>query len=81
MDRLISCEFNMDNACVELKFANYSIIAIDTIAVENEVADNMYQRSELDYLIYNDPVAYAELILNGNPEAYLKTVTEYKSLY
>ena len=58
-----------------------SMIAIDTIAVENEVADNMYQRSELDYLIYNDPVAYAELILNGNPEAYLKTVTEYKSLY
>ena len=57
------------------------MIAIDTIAVENEVADNMYQRSELDYLIYNDPVAYAELILNGNPEAYLKTVTDYKSLY
>lgn len=57
------------------------MIAIDTIAVENEVADNVYQRSELDYLIYNDPVAYAELILNGNPEAYLKTVTEYKSLY
>ena len=57
------------------------MIAIDTIAVENEVADNMYQRLELDYLIYNDPVAYAELILNGNPEVYLKTVTEYKSLY
>ena len=81
MDRLISCKFNMDTACVELKFADGSMIAIDTIAVENEVADNMYQRSELDYLIYNDPVAYAELILNGNPEAYLKTVTEYKSLY
>ena len=59
MDRLISCEFNMDTACVELKFANGSIIAIDTIAVENKVADNMYQRSELDYLIYNDPVGYA----------------------
>lgn len=81
MDRLISCEFNMDNACVELKFLDGSMIAMDTIAVENEVADNMYQRSELDYLIYNDPVAYAELILNGNPEAYLKTVTEYNSLY
>lgn len=25
MDRLISCEFNMDTACVELKFANGSI--------------------------------------------------------
>ena len=46
MDRLISCEFNMDNACVELKFLDGSMIAIDTIAVENEVADNMYQRSE-----------------------------------
>ena len=57
------------------------MLQFNTIAVENEVADNMYQRSELDYLIYNDPVAYAELILNGNPEAYLKTVTEYKSLY
>ena len=58
MDRLISCEFNMDTACVELKFLDGSMIAIDTIAVENEVADNMYQRSELDYLIYNDPVGY-----------------------
>ena len=61
MDRLISCEFNMDNACVELKFLDGSMIAIDTIAVENEVADNMYQRSELDYLIYNDPVGYCLL--------------------
>ena len=80
MDRLISCECNMDTACVELKFLDGSMIAIDTIAVENEVADNMYQRSELDYLIYNDPIGYADLILNGNPETYLKTVTEYKPL-
>ena len=81
MERLISCEFNIDTACVELKFFDGSIIAIDTIAVENEVADNMYQRLELDYLIYNNSVGYADLILNGDPEAYLKTVTEYKSLY
>jgi len=80
MTHLISCEFNMDTACVELKFTNGSMIAIDTIAVENEVADNMYQRSELDYLIYNAPLEYADLILNGDPEAYLKTVTEYKPL-
>ena len=75
--KILSCAFNMDNACVELKFDNGSMIAIDTIAVENEVADNMYQRSEIDYLIYNDSVAYAELILNGDTETYLKTVTEY----
>lgn len=78
--KILSCAFNMDTACVELKFDDGSMIAIDTIAVENEVADNMYQRSELDYLIYNDPIGYAELILNGDPETYLKTVTEYKPL-
>ena len=70
----------MDNACVELKFLDGSMIAIDTIAVENEVSDNLYQRSELDYLIYNDPLAYAELMLNGDPETYLKTVTECEPL-
>ena len=78
MDRLISVEFNMDTTCVELKFLDGSMIAMDTIAVENEIANNMYQRSELDYLIYNDPIGYADLVLNGSPETYLKTVTEYK---
>ena len=68
MDRLISCEFNMATACGDLKFFDGSMIVIDTIAVENGVADNMYQRSELDYLIYNDPIGYADLILNGDPE-------------
>lgn len=78
MDRLVSCEFNMDNACVELKFANGSMIAIDTIAVENEVADNMYQRSELDYLIYNAPLEYAQLVLDGDLERYIKGTPEHR---
>lgn len=51
MKKLFSCEFNMDTVCVELRLSNGSMISIDTIAVENEVADNMYERSELDYLI------------------------------
>ena len=50
MKTLISCAYNMDNCCVEVKFSDGSMIAIDTIVVENEIADNMYQRSELDYL-------------------------------
>jgi len=78
--KILSCEFNIDTACVELKFADGTMISIDCTAVENEVADNMYQRSELDWLIYNAPLEYADLILNGDPEKYLKTVTEYKSL-
>ena len=55
------------------------MVYIDTIAVENEVANNMYQRSELDYLIHNDPAAYADLILNGDPEAHLKAVAHKTS--
>ena len=76
--RILSCEFNIDTACVELRLSDGTMISIDCTAVENEVADNMYQRSELDWLIYNDTVAYADLILNGDPETYLKTVTVNK---
>ena len=80
MKRLLSCEFNLNTACVELCFSDGSMVSIDPIAVENAVVNNMYQQSELDYLIYNDPAAYADLILNGDPEAHLKAVTQYKPL-
>ena len=78
MKYIKSCEFNMDTGCVELRFQDGSMISIDCTAVENEVADNRFQRSELDYLIYNDPLAYADLILNCDFESYLNDVTEYK---
>ena len=66
MEGLISCEFNMDTARVKLKFSDGSMIAVATIAVENEIIGNMYQQSELDYLIYNDPIGDADLILNSD---------------
>ena len=78
MKKLISCEFNMDTACVELKFTDGSMIAIDTIAVENEVVDNMYQRSELDWLIYNKPLEYAQLVLGGELEWYVQGIPEHR---
>ena len=76
MRKISSCEFNLDTACVELIMADRTLLSIDCTAVENEGANSMYQRSELDWLIYNDPLAYAELILNGDPELYLKAVTK-----
>ncbi|MDO4813315.1 MAG: DUF6061 family protein [Eubacteriales bacterium] len=78
MSKLLSCEYNMDTACVELKYAEGALISIDTIAVENEVADNMYQRSELDWLIYNKPLEYAQLVLGEGLEAYLKGTPEHR---
>ena len=76
MKQLISCEFNIDTACVELKYSDDSMISINCTVVAN----SRFQRSELDWLIYNDPLSYAELILNGDPEKYLRTVTETPQL-
>ncbi len=76
MRKILSCEFNLDTACVELCLEDGMLLSIDCTAVESEVANSMYQRSELDWLIYNNPLAYAELILNGDPELYLKAVTK-----
>ena len=68
------CHFNMDTGCVELLLRDGRKISIDCTGVEDAFDVTMAQRSELDYLIYSDPLAYAELILNGEPEEYLRNV-------
>ena len=66
-----TCKFNMDTGCVELLLRDGRMIYIDCTGVEDALDVTMAQRSELDYLIYNDLLGYADLILNGNPEEYL----------
>jgi hypothetical protein len=78
MKDIISCKFNIDTGCVEMLLGDKPMISINCTAVENEVAHNRFERSELDRLIYNDPKAYADLILNGEPEKYLKAITVYR---
>lgn len=80
MRKIISCEFNLDTACVDLRMDDGMLLSIECTAMENETVSSMYQRSELDWLIYNDPLSYAELILNGELETYLKAATGYKTL-
>ena len=65
---------------MELLYTDGTLIDIDCMAVEDEVARNMYEHSELDYLLYNDPVGYADLVLNGDVEDYLRRVTDYRPL-
>lgn len=69
-----ACKFNMDTGCVELLLRDGRKITIDCTGVEDALNVTMVQQTELDYLIYNDPLAYVELILNGEPEEYLKNV-------
>ena len=74
--KVISCAFNIDTARVEIKYADGSMIAIDCTLVEAEVARNMYESSELEWLVYNAPVDYVNLLLHGDVREYLRNVTD-----
>ena len=78
--KALSCEFNMDTGCVEVRYADGSIISINCTKVENEIARNMYEASELDWLIYNAPMDYVNLLLHGDIREYLNNVTDYHPL-
>ena len=65
------CKFNMDTGCVELPLRDERMITIHCTGVEDALDVTMAQQTELDYLTYNDPLGYADLILNGDPEGYI----------
>ena len=75
-----ACSFNMDAGCVELTLQDGRKISIDCTGVEDALNVTMAQQTELDYLIYNDPLGYADLILNGDPKEYLKNVSGSRTL-
>lgn len=79
-NQIMSCEFNIDTACVEVKLTDGSMVSIDCDTVENEYARNMYEVSELNFLIYNEPISYVRLLLNGKMEEYLRNNTDYTTL-
>ena len=70
-----ACHFNMETGCVELLLRDGRMVSINCNGVEDALNVTMAQRSELDYLIFNDPLGYADLLLNGNPEEYLKNAS------
>ena len=77
--KVFSCEIIIDTACVEVRFVDGSMIAIDCTLVETEVVRNMYESSELKWLVYNAPVDYVNLLLHGDVREYLRNVTEFEN--
>ena len=75
MNKLLSCRYNIDTNRVEAQFEDGTALAIDCIAIEDEYSDTPAQRAELDWLLYNKPLEYIQLILAGDPKEYLKNVT------
>ena len=74
---IIDAGYDMDSGYVYAKFITGDIVLVDCDEVEKTYADNMDERSELDYLIYNDPASYVELVLDNEVEKHLKKVTRY----
>ena len=75
MDKLISCAFNIDTGCVELSYADGGIVSIYCTGVEEAIDTTIYSRAEMDWLIYNDPLSYAQMVFDGTLEDYLKRVS------
>ena len=73
---ILICKFNRDTGCVELLLRDGRKISIDCTGVEDALDVTMAQRAELDYLIYNDPLSYADLILNSDPEPWTRNLNE-----
>ena len=71
MNKLLSCRYNMDTNRVETRFEDGTTLAIDCIAVEDEYGNTPAQRAELDWLLYNKPLEYAQMVLRGEMEHYL----------
>lgn len=80
MNYIKSCEFNIDTASVEVKLIDGSMVSVDCDAVEAEYARNIYEVSSLDYLIYNEPMSYVELLLSGRMKENLRNSTDYTPL-
>lgn len=69
--KLITCEFNMDSGCVELRFDDDTALDIDCTAVEHKYGHTIQQKGKLDWLIYNAPLEYAQLVLSKEISHYL----------
>ena len=77
MNKLLSCRYNMDTNRMEAHFADGTTLVIDCISIEDEYGNTPAQRAELDWLLYNKPLEYAQLVLSGEIEHYLSLGCEH----
>ena len=80
MMKLLSCRYNMDTNRVEAQFEDGTTVAIGCTAIEDEYGNTPAQRAELDWLLYNKPLEYAQLVLGGEIEHYLSLDREHGRL-
>ena len=71
MNKLLSCRYNMDTNRVEARFEEVTTLAIYCSSVEDECVNTPAQRAELDWLLYNKPLEFAQMVLGGEIEHYM----------
>ena len=80
MTKLLSCRYNMNTNWVEARVEDGTTLAIDCIAIEDEYGNTSAQRAELDWLLYNKPLEYAQMVLRGAMEHHLTLGCEHGRL-
>lgn len=80
MTKLHTCRYNMDTNRVEARFEDGTTLAIDCISVEDEYGNILAQRAELDWLLYNKPLEYAQMVLRGEMAHYLSLGCDHDRL-
>ena len=83
MKTIKSCTFNIDNACVEIIYENGSKVIIYTPMIEESLRTTVYSRAKLDWLIENESLEYAEMVIGGTLQKYLDGIddTSQEQLY
>ncbi len=77
MLKALHCFYNIDTASVEVTFSDGSVLSICSPAVDDELNLTIAQQTELDWLLYNEPMEYAQLLLSGEVYHYLKASPEH----
>ena len=80
MNKLLPCRYNTDSNRVEARFEDGTTLAIDCIAMEDKYGSTPAQRAELDWLLYNKPLEYTQLVLRGGMEQYLSLGCDHSRL-
>ncbi len=80
MNKVILCKFNIDTACVETHFSDGTSISIYTPGVDATLDITTKHQTEVDWLIYNDPITYVNLVLSGELESYAKNMAGFHRL-
>ena len=68
MKTIKSCAFNIDTACVDVVCENGGT---DTPMIEESLRTTVHSRSKLDWLIENESMEYAQMVIDGTLQEYL----------